>query len=235
MLLASFIVFLIAYLGFALTQNIFLIAALFVFYGLYQGIFRAVGKAFASDFVPEHLRASGVGWYSTTVGVMQLVASAHRGSALGPRRARERLHLWRRLRRARQPCAGVADPGRAPPLIRSLGSRLPGEPEHDSGLSPGRPWPKPALRPLVREMEEDRVRLPGRQKSVKLHRKAFLRKDAPRCRLFGGRDRDPVAVRRGEPVVVADPESGRRGAEAWGSGVMDDLPGLKRHGIDPED
>jgi MFS family permease len=66
-LLASFIIFLIAYLGFALTQNIFLVAALFVFYGLYHGIFRTVGKAFASDFVPEHLRASGVGWYSTTV------------------------------------------------------------------------------------------------------------------------------------------------------------------------
>ncbi|HXP73338.1 MAG TPA: MFS transporter, partial [Stellaceae bacterium] len=78
-LLVSFVVFLIAYLGFALTQNIFLIAALFVFYGLYQGIFRAVGKAFAADFVPEHLRASGVGWYSTTVGLLQLVASVVAG------------------------------------------------------------------------------------------------------------------------------------------------------------
>ena len=74
-LLASFVIFLFAYLGFALTQNILLVGALFVFYGLYQGIFRAVGKAFASDFVPEHLRASGVGWYSTTVGLLQLVAS----------------------------------------------------------------------------------------------------------------------------------------------------------------
>ena len=74
-LLASFVIFLIAYLGFALTQDILLIAVLFVFYGLYQGIFRAVGKAFAADFVPEHLRASGIGWYSTTVGLLQLVAS----------------------------------------------------------------------------------------------------------------------------------------------------------------
>jgi MFS family permease len=74
-LLASFVIFLVAYLGFALTQNIVLIAALFVFYGLYQGIFRTVGKALASDFVPEHLRASGVGWYSTTIGLLQLVAS----------------------------------------------------------------------------------------------------------------------------------------------------------------
>ena len=74
-LLAAFVIFLIAYLGFALAQNILLIGALFVFYGLYQGVFRAVGKAFASDFVPEQLRASGVGWYSTTVGLLQLVAS----------------------------------------------------------------------------------------------------------------------------------------------------------------
>jgi MFS family permease len=78
-LLASFIIFLITYLGFALTRNIIVIGALFAFYGLYQGIFRAVGKAFASDFVPEHLRASGVGWYNSTVGVLQLVASVVAG------------------------------------------------------------------------------------------------------------------------------------------------------------
>lgn len=78
-LLASYIIFLIAYLGFALTQNILVIAVLFVFYGLYQGIFRAVGKAAAADFVPEALRASGVGWYSTTVGLLQLVASVVAG------------------------------------------------------------------------------------------------------------------------------------------------------------
>ena len=56
-----------------------MVAALFVFYGLYQGIFRAVGKAFASDFVPKHLRASGVGCYSSTVGLLQLVASVVAG------------------------------------------------------------------------------------------------------------------------------------------------------------
>lgn len=78
-LLASFVIFAIAYLGFALARHVILIAGLFVFYGLYQGIFRAVGKAFASDFVPEHLRASGVGWYSTTVGLLQLVASVVAG------------------------------------------------------------------------------------------------------------------------------------------------------------
>ena len=74
-LLASFIIFFIAYLGFARAKSFVLIATLFVFYGLFQGIFRSVGKAFAADFVPEHLRASGVGWYSATVGLLGLVAN----------------------------------------------------------------------------------------------------------------------------------------------------------------
>ncbi|HEY7662786.1 MAG TPA: MFS transporter [Xanthobacteraceae bacterium] len=79
LLLASFAIFFVAYLGFAMTANVLLIAALFVFYGLYQGIFRAVGKALATDFAPEHLRASGVGWYNTTVGLLGLVASIAAG------------------------------------------------------------------------------------------------------------------------------------------------------------
>lgn len=78
-LLASFVIFVIVYLGFAVTQDMLIAAALFVFYGLHQGIFRAVGKAFAADFVPEHLRASGIGWYSTTVGLLQLAASVVAG------------------------------------------------------------------------------------------------------------------------------------------------------------
>jgi len=69
----------LTYLGFAHAQNLLIFGALFVFYGLYQGIFRAVGKAFASDFVPENLRASGVGWYSSTVGLLGLVASVVAG------------------------------------------------------------------------------------------------------------------------------------------------------------
>ena len=74
-LLASFIIFLVGYLGFALTRNALLIGALFVFYGLFQGISRTAGKTLASSFVPDHLRASGIGWYNATVGVLQLIAS----------------------------------------------------------------------------------------------------------------------------------------------------------------
>ena len=78
-LLAAFAIFLITYLGFALAQNGVLIAAFFVFYGLYQGIFRTVGKAFASHLVPESMRAGGIGWYNTTLGLLQLVASVIAG------------------------------------------------------------------------------------------------------------------------------------------------------------
>jgi MFS family permease len=75
MLLVSFLVFLIAYLGFALSTNVILISCLFVSYGIYQGIFRSVGKALAADLVAAELRATGIGWYSATVGLFQLVAS----------------------------------------------------------------------------------------------------------------------------------------------------------------
>jgi MFS family permease len=74
-LLLSLAIFFITYIGFAWTRNTLLIAALFALYGLYQGIFRSVGKALATDFVPEQLRASGIGWYNTTIGLLGLVAS----------------------------------------------------------------------------------------------------------------------------------------------------------------
>ncbi|OGG12515.1 MFS transporter [Candidatus Gottesmanbacteria bacterium RIFCSPHIGHO2_01_FULL_46_14] len=74
-LLASFGIYLVTYLGFAYSQNIWLIAFLFALYGVFQGTYRSVGKAFASDFVPQRLRASSIGWYSTAVGLSGLVAS----------------------------------------------------------------------------------------------------------------------------------------------------------------
>lgn len=78
-LLASFVIFLITYTGFAVTHNVFTIGILFIIYGLYQGIFRSVGKALATDFVPQQLRASGIGWYNTTIGLTGLFASVIAG------------------------------------------------------------------------------------------------------------------------------------------------------------
>jgi MFS family permease len=78
-LIAALLVFFVAYIGFAFTRNIALIAVLFAGYGLYQGISRSVGKALATDFVPDRLRASGIGWYNATVGLLGLVASVVAG------------------------------------------------------------------------------------------------------------------------------------------------------------
>jgi MFS family permease len=75
LLLISFIIFFISYAGFAFSSSVFLLALLFVLYGLFQGIFRTTGKSYASDFVPQHLRASGIGWYSAVVGLSGFVAS----------------------------------------------------------------------------------------------------------------------------------------------------------------
>ena len=80
-LVLAFAIFLITYLGFALIKNVALIGLLFVLYGLYQGIFRSVGKALASDYVPHQLRASGVGWYNTVVGLSGFPRQPLSGSA----------------------------------------------------------------------------------------------------------------------------------------------------------
>ena len=79
-LVLALAIFLVTYLGFAGTRNIALIGTLFIFYGLYQGIFRSVGKALASDYAPDTLRASAIGWYNAVVGLCGLVASLVAGS-----------------------------------------------------------------------------------------------------------------------------------------------------------
>lgn len=75
-LLLAFLVSLAVYTGFGATSDAVVIGFLFVLYGLYQGIFRSVGKALATDLVPAELRASGVGWYMATVGITGLIASS---------------------------------------------------------------------------------------------------------------------------------------------------------------
>jgi MFS family permease len=78
------VIFFLTYLGFGLTRDVVLIASAFVLYGLYQGIARSVGKALASDLAPPSLRASGLGWYTATTGLLGLIASIVAG------------HLWDR-------------------------------------------------------------------------------------------------------------------------------------------
>ena len=74
-LTSSFVIFSLTYLGFGLTRRVVVIACCFVLYGLYQGISRSVGKALATDRVPQTLHASAIGWYTATAGLVGLVAS----------------------------------------------------------------------------------------------------------------------------------------------------------------
>ena len=74
-LLLAYAIFLVTYLGFALTHECRADRRALHPLWAVQGIFRSVGRALASDYVPEQLRASGVGWYNTTVGLFGLVAS----------------------------------------------------------------------------------------------------------------------------------------------------------------
>jgi len=78
-LLASCGVFLTVYVGFSFVEGFAGLISLFLLYGVYQGSFRSVGRAFATDLAPETLRASAIGWFSTVVGLCQLIASLAAG------------------------------------------------------------------------------------------------------------------------------------------------------------
>ncbi|MBV9995147.1 MAG: MFS transporter [Caulobacteraceae bacterium] len=75
LLVASFLIFLASYLGFAFVHEAAIAAGLFVLYGAFQGMYRALGKSLASELSPPSLRASGVGWYGAVVGLSGLLAS----------------------------------------------------------------------------------------------------------------------------------------------------------------
>ena len=75
LLIGALTIFAITYAGFAFSRSAVIIGALLILYGLFQGIFRTVGKAYAVDFVPSEMRASAVGWYGTATGIANLVAS----------------------------------------------------------------------------------------------------------------------------------------------------------------
>lgn len=79
-LFAAFIVFIITYIGFALSTSFFVLGFLFILYGIFSGAYRAVGKALASDFVRQEFRATAIGIFSTTIGLSGLIASLVAGS-----------------------------------------------------------------------------------------------------------------------------------------------------------
>jgi MFS family permease len=76
LLVLCFAIFALVYLGFALSVNVALLAFCFLLYGVYSGVYRAVGKTFVTDIVPQEHRASSIGWYSAVIGITGFIASA---------------------------------------------------------------------------------------------------------------------------------------------------------------
>ncbi|TMF24161.1 MAG: MFS transporter, partial [Chloroflexi bacterium] len=74
LLVAAFAMLALAFGGFATTTTGAAFALLFLLYGIYQGAFRALGKALAVDLAPDTLRGSAVGLFGTVVGLAALVA-----------------------------------------------------------------------------------------------------------------------------------------------------------------
>ncbi|HEV2365588.1 MAG TPA: MFS transporter [Caulobacteraceae bacterium] len=59
--LAATLIAFFAYLGLGLTGKIAAVAGFFLLYGVFQGVFRAAGKALAADLAPDEAHASALG------------------------------------------------------------------------------------------------------------------------------------------------------------------------------
>lgn len=81
LLLLGFGIYAITYLGFGASGNLFTLGFLFLFYGIFSGLYRAVGKAFATDNIAPELRATAIGIFSTVIGLSSLAANLIAGHA----------------------------------------------------------------------------------------------------------------------------------------------------------
>jgi MFS family permease len=74
-LLIGFLVFALAYSGFALAQNSIWMWGLFALYGVYPALTDGVGKAMAVDFTTPEVRATAIGLFAASVGLTRIPAS----------------------------------------------------------------------------------------------------------------------------------------------------------------
>jgi len=72
-------VFAMVYIGFAFASSRFLIASLFMIYGIYMAATDGVAKAFAIDLVGRERRATAIGIMGGVTGISTLLASSVAG------------------------------------------------------------------------------------------------------------------------------------------------------------
>lgn len=75
LIIAGWLVYALAYLGFAVATTEWQIWALFAFYGLFYGLTEGVEKALLADLAPATERGSAFGWYNCAIGAGALPAS----------------------------------------------------------------------------------------------------------------------------------------------------------------
>lgn len=63
------------YLGFALATSLWHVWALYMVYGIYEGLTAGVEKAFVADLVPVQMRGTAYGLFNTAVGISALPSS----------------------------------------------------------------------------------------------------------------------------------------------------------------
>jgi MFS family permease len=68
-------VYAMAYVGFALASNPWMMWVLYAFYGLFYALSEGAAKAMVAELVPEESRGTAYGLYNAAVGVMALPAS----------------------------------------------------------------------------------------------------------------------------------------------------------------
>jgi MFS family permease len=71
----GYLLFSLIYLGFALAGTVLWIWILFTAYGFYYAMTEGIAKALITDLVPAHLRATAIGTFSFTTGIITLPAS----------------------------------------------------------------------------------------------------------------------------------------------------------------
>ena len=74
-IIAGWLVYALAYAGFAHATSEFQIWLLFAFYGLFYGLTEGVEKAFVADLAASGKRGSAFGWYNCAIGIGALPAS----------------------------------------------------------------------------------------------------------------------------------------------------------------
>jgi MFS family permease len=78
-LIMGYLVFAVMCIGFAFSSSLISLIILFGSYGVFYAMIEGNQRAFASDFAPENLRASGLGTFHTCIGIGALTGSVVAG------------------------------------------------------------------------------------------------------------------------------------------------------------